>query len=164
MFGELTGTSLHRLKYCLEGCFCEKFVQLLFKSFDDFCFFFFFQTLCRFLLTVKKNYRNVAYHNWRHAFNVCQLMFASMQVVTTQSIKQIYYQILLNKCSWGVTCLQSLQILWSNFGTFLDTFNTFTKCLETLLFCDFFVFLKKWALIRGELIREYTVILGIIFR
>ncbi|KAL4229189.1 Dual 3' [Mactra antiquata] len=35
--------------------------------------------LCRFLLTVKKNYRNVAYHNWRHAFNVCQVMFASMQ-------------------------------------------------------------------------------------
>jgi len=38
------------------------------------------QTLCRFLLTVKKNYRNVAYHNWRHAFNVCQLMFATLQV------------------------------------------------------------------------------------
>ncbi|XP_053408413.1 dual 3',5'-cyclic-AMP and -GMP phosphodiesterase 11A-like isoform X3 [Mercenaria mercenaria] len=35
-------------------------------------------TLCKFLLTVKKNYRNVAYHNWRHAFNVCQLMFATM--------------------------------------------------------------------------------------
>ncbi|KAH3704408.1 hypothetical protein DPMN_079464 [Dreissena polymorpha] len=38
-----------------------------------------YDTLCRFLLTVRKNYRNVAYHNWRHAFNVCQLMFATMQ-------------------------------------------------------------------------------------
>ncbi|XP_050665693.1 dual 3',5'-cyclic-AMP and -GMP phosphodiesterase 11-like isoform X2 [Leptidea sinapis] len=32
--------------------------------------------LCRWLLSVKKNYRNVAYHNWRHAFNVAQMMFA----------------------------------------------------------------------------------------
>ncbi|XP_052805617.1 dual 3',5'-cyclic-AMP and -GMP phosphodiesterase 11A-like isoform X2 [Mya arenaria] len=38
-----------------------------------------YDTLCRFMLTVKKNYRHVAYHNWRHAFNVCQLMFATMQ-------------------------------------------------------------------------------------
>ncbi|XP_060569725.1 dual 3',5'-cyclic-AMP and -GMP phosphodiesterase 11A-like isoform X2 [Ruditapes philippinarum] len=37
-----------------------------------------FETLCKFLLTVKKNYRNVAYHNWRHAFNVCQLMFSAL--------------------------------------------------------------------------------------
>ena len=41
------------------------------------------QTLCRFLLTVKKNYRNIAYHNWRHAFNVCQSMFALMTVGVT---------------------------------------------------------------------------------
>jgi len=25
---------------------------------------------------VRKNYRDVTYHNWKHAFNVCQLMFA----------------------------------------------------------------------------------------
>ncbi|BFZ22439.1 hypothetical protein BsWGS_25478 [Bradybaena similaris] len=37
------------------------------------------ETLCRWLLTVRKNYRNVAYHNWRHAFNVCQVMFAILQ-------------------------------------------------------------------------------------
>ncbi|XP_064594996.1 dual 3',5'-cyclic-AMP and -GMP phosphodiesterase 11A-like isoform X2 [Liolophura sinensis] len=35
-----------------------------------------YETLCRWMLTVRKNYRNVAYHNWRHAFNVCQVMFA----------------------------------------------------------------------------------------
>lgn len=32
--------------------------------------------LCRWLLSVRKNYRPVTYHNWRHAFNVCQMMFA----------------------------------------------------------------------------------------
>jgi len=35
--------------------------------------------LCRWLLTVKKNYRaEVLYHNWDHAFNVAQMMFASL--------------------------------------------------------------------------------------
>ncbi|KAJ3591853.1 hypothetical protein NHX12_006984 [Muraenolepis orangiensis] len=28
-----------------------------------------YETLCRWLLTVRKNYRMVLYHNWRHAFN-----------------------------------------------------------------------------------------------
>ncbi|CAH2210502.1 jg8968 [Pararge aegeria aegeria] len=35
-----------------------------------------YSVLCRWLLSVKKNYRNVTYHNWRHAFNVAQMMFA----------------------------------------------------------------------------------------
>ncbi|XP_046753536.1 dual 3',5'-cyclic-AMP and -GMP phosphodiesterase 11 isoform X2 [Diprion similis] len=35
-----------------------------------------YEVLCRWLLSVKKNYRNVTYHNWRHAFNVSQMMFA----------------------------------------------------------------------------------------
>jgi len=34
-----------------------------------------YQVLCNWVLTVKKNYRNVIYHNWRHAFNVAQSMF-----------------------------------------------------------------------------------------
>ncbi|XP_055859907.1 dual 3',5'-cyclic-AMP and -GMP phosphodiesterase 11A-like isoform X3 [Biomphalaria glabrata] len=38
-----------------------------------------YETLCRWLLTVRKNYRNVAYHNWRHAFNVCQVMFTILK-------------------------------------------------------------------------------------
>jgi len=37
------------------------------------------EVLCRWLLTVKKNYRaEVLYHNWDHAFNVAQMMFASL--------------------------------------------------------------------------------------
>ncbi|XP_003247299.1 dual 3',5'-cyclic-AMP and -GMP phosphodiesterase 11 isoform X2 [Acyrthosiphon pisum] len=35
-----------------------------------------YQVLCRWLLSVKKNYRSVTYHNWRHAFNVAQMMFS----------------------------------------------------------------------------------------
>ncbi|XP_048589168.1 dual 3',5'-cyclic-AMP and -GMP phosphodiesterase 11 isoform X2 [Nematostella vectensis] len=36
-------------------------------------------TLCRFVLTIKKNYRPVMYHNWRHAFNVAQTMYAMLK-------------------------------------------------------------------------------------
>lgn len=39
-----------------------------------------YETLCRWLLSVKKNYRNVTYHNWRHAFNVAQTMFCMLKV------------------------------------------------------------------------------------
>jgi len=41
-------------------------------------------TLCRWVCSVRRNYRDVTYHNWRHAHNVCQLMFA----------------ILINTCWW----------------------------------------------------------------
>ncbi|KAL7644923.1 UNVERIFIED_CONTAM: hypothetical protein RMT77_004740 [Armadillidium vulgare] len=34
------------------------------------------QMLLRWLITVKRNYRNVQYHNWRHAFNVAHVMFS----------------------------------------------------------------------------------------
>lgn len=39
-----------------------------------------YEVLCRWLCSVKKNYRNVTYHNWRHAFNVAQMMFAILTV------------------------------------------------------------------------------------
>lgn len=39
-----------------------------------------YNSLCRWLLSVKKNYRAVTYHNWRHAFNVAQTMFAIFKV------------------------------------------------------------------------------------
>ncbi|XP_013378617.1 cGMP-specific 3',5'-cyclic phosphodiesterase isoform X3 [Lingula anatina] len=34
-----------------------------------------YEVLCRWLCSVRKNYRPVTYHNWRHAFNVAQTMF-----------------------------------------------------------------------------------------
>ncbi|KAG8432489.1 hypothetical protein GDO86_016944 [Hymenochirus boettgeri] len=49
-----------------------------------------YETLCRWLLTIRKNYRMVLYHNWRHAFNVCQLMFA---MLTTAGFQEILSEI-----------------------------------------------------------------------
>lgn len=40
--------------------------------------------LCRWTLSVKKNYRPVIYHNWRHAFNVAQTMFSMITVRSNQ--------------------------------------------------------------------------------
>lgn len=37
-----------------------------------------YDVLCRWTLSVKKNYRPVTYHNWRHAFNVAQTMFVML--------------------------------------------------------------------------------------
>ncbi|XP_031748768.1 dual 3',5'-cyclic-AMP and -GMP phosphodiesterase 11A isoform X2 [Xenopus tropicalis] len=45
-----------------------------------------YETLCRWLLTIRKNYRMVLYHNWRHAFNVCQLMFAMLTTAGFQEV------------------------------------------------------------------------------
>lgn len=45
-----------------------------------------YDVLCRWLLSVKKNYRNVTYHNWRHAFNVAQMMFAILTVSKRNAI------------------------------------------------------------------------------
>ncbi|XP_076324663.1 dual 3',5'-cyclic-AMP and -GMP phosphodiesterase 11A-like isoform X1 [Tachypleus tridentatus] len=45
-----------------------------------------YQSLCQFLCTMRKNYRNVPYHNWRHAFNVAQVMFAILTHCGMKSI------------------------------------------------------------------------------
>ncbi|XP_058502792.1 dual 3',5'-cyclic-AMP and -GMP phosphodiesterase 11A [Solea solea] len=45
-----------------------------------------YEVLCRWLLTVRKNYRTVVYHNWRHAFNVSQCMFL---MITTANFKDV---------------------------------------------------------------------------
>ncbi|KAA0723854.1 cGMP-specific 3',5'-cyclic phosphodiesterase [Triplophysa tibetana] len=39
-----------------------------------------YKNLCQWIFSVKKNYRkNVVYHNWRHAFNTSQSMFAVLK-------------------------------------------------------------------------------------
>ncbi|TMS10500.1 Dual 3',5'-cyclic-AMP and -GMP phosphodiesterase 11A [Larimichthys crocea] len=45
-----------------------------------------YEVLCRWLLTVRKNYRTVAYHNWRHAFNVSQCMFIMITTANFQDV------------------------------------------------------------------------------
>uniref|UniRef100_A0A673L1M0 Phosphodiesterase n=1 Tax=Sinocyclocheilus rhinocerous TaxID=307959 RepID=A0A673L1M0_9TELE len=45
-----------------------------------------YKSLCQWILSVKKNYRkNVVYHNWRHAFNTSQSMFAVLKSGRFQS-------------------------------------------------------------------------------
>lgn len=57
-------------------------MKLIFKNY--------FQVLCRWLLSVRKNYRHVTYHNWRHAFNVAQMMFAVLTVSVSIQIFSLY--------------------------------------------------------------------------
>jgi len=45
------------------------------------------QTLCRWVASVKRNYRDVPYHNWRHAFNVCQSAFC---MIKTGKLSKIF--------------------------------------------------------------------------
>ncbi|TSK34746.1 Dual 3',5'-cyclic-AMP and -GMP phosphodiesterase 11A [Bagarius yarrelli] len=45
-----------------------------------------YEVLCRWLLTIRKNYRTVAYHNWRHAFNVSQCMFVMLTTAGFQDV------------------------------------------------------------------------------
>ena len=52
-------------------------VRLDQKSISGVCCY--LQILCRWVLSVKKNYRPVSYHNWRHALNVCQTMFTVLK-------------------------------------------------------------------------------------
>lgn len=46
--------------------------------------------ICRWILSVKKNYRPVIYHNWRHAFNVAQTMFSMLTVRQSNSFEIEY--------------------------------------------------------------------------
>ena len=43
--------------------------------------------ICRWMLSVKKNYRPVVYHNWRHAFNVAQTMFSMLTVSPARGVQ-----------------------------------------------------------------------------
>ncbi|KAM4730797.1 dual 3',5'-cyclic-AMP and -GMP phosphodiesterase 11A isoform 2-T2 [Anableps anableps] len=60
-----------------------------------------YETLCRWLLTVRKNYRMVLYHNWRHAFNVCQCMFA---MLTTAGFQETLTELEILALIVGCVC------------------------------------------------------------
>ncbi|XP_054643529.1 dual 3',5'-cyclic-AMP and -GMP phosphodiesterase 11A isoform X2 [Dunckerocampus dactyliophorus] len=60
-----------------------------------------YETLCRWLLTVRKNYRMVLYHNWRHAFNVCQCMFA---MLTTAGFQETLTEVEILALIVGCVC------------------------------------------------------------
>ncbi|XP_039737317.1 cAMP and cAMP-inhibited cGMP 3',5'-cyclic phosphodiesterase 10A isoform X2 [Pteropus medius] len=53
------------------------FVYMVHRSCGTSCFE--LEKLCRFIMSVKKNYRRVPYHNWKHAVTVAHCMFAILQ-------------------------------------------------------------------------------------
>lgn len=53
------------------------FVYMLHQSCGTSCFD--LEKLCRFIMSVKKNYRRVPYHNWKHAVTVAHCMYAILQ-------------------------------------------------------------------------------------
>ncbi|XP_074044108.1 cAMP and cAMP-inhibited cGMP 3',5'-cyclic phosphodiesterase 10A isoform X2 [Macrotis lagotis] len=53
------------------------FVYMVHQSCGTTCFD--SEMLCRFIMSVKKNYRRVPYHNWKHAVTVAHCMYAILQ-------------------------------------------------------------------------------------
>nr|CAB3264734.1 dual 3',5'-cyclic-AMP and -GMP phosphodiesterase 11-like [Phallusia mammillata] len=52
-------------------------------------------TLSRWVASVKRNYRPVRYHNWRHAFNVCQSAFCMIKIGGLLNVFNDYEQLAL---------------------------------------------------------------------
>ncbi|KAL5960659.1 Dual 3'5'-cyclic-AMP and GMP phosphodiesterase 11 [Taenia solium] len=55
-----------------------------------------YNVLCRWLLSVKKNYRSVTYHNWRHAFNVAQTMFVMFKTWRLTTLESVPTDVITN--------------------------------------------------------------------
>lgn len=71
MIQDMLPTFFLSLKFCSLSVSCVWVLSVTYWC---------FQSLCQWILSVKKNYRkNVAYHNWRHAFNTSQCMFAILK-------------------------------------------------------------------------------------
>ncbi|XP_033757237.1 cGMP-specific 3',5'-cyclic phosphodiesterase-like isoform X5 [Pecten maximus] len=60
-----------------------------------------YDVLCRWATSVKKNYRPVTYHNWRHAFNVAQTMFT---MIYTGGLKPMFKDIEVLTLLVGCLC------------------------------------------------------------
>ena len=58
--------------YDLDSKLPQLFIQLVQDSLGDHAFE--MEKLCRFILTVRKNYRSVEYHNWQHGFHVAHAL------------------------------------------------------------------------------------------
>ncbi len=64
------------------------------------------QALTRWMYTVRKGYRSITYHNWRHGFNVGHTMFCLLQVMPTQRTLPLQLVLLLLFCLlyMGIFC------------------------------------------------------------
>ena len=63
-----------------------------------------YETVVRFLITVKKNYREVAYHNWTHGFHVANSIYSILKSspgvfrpLEVWLLKYIYYSLSYKK-------------------------------------------------------------------
>ncbi|GIY10440.1 dual 3',5'-cyclic-AMP and -GMP phosphodiesterase 11 [Caerostris extrusa] len=70
-FDDFSLNDKEMLKACIRMFMDLGFIQRFRIEYD---------VLCRWLLSVRKNYRPVSHDNWRHAFNVTQMMFAILTV------------------------------------------------------------------------------------
>uniref|UniRef100_A0A915B5E2 PDEase domain-containing protein n=1 Tax=Parascaris univalens TaxID=6257 RepID=A0A915B5E2_PARUN len=66
----------------------------MFKSLFDGVIRYDYDDLVRFVLTVRKNYRRVAYHNWAHGWSVAHAMFVLLKITTIFSPKEDGHNIL----------------------------------------------------------------------
>ncbi|XP_021361131.1 cGMP-specific 3',5'-cyclic phosphodiesterase-like isoform X2 [Mizuhopecten yessoensis] len=79
-----------------------KAVVCMFKEADLFTKFRIpYDVLCRWAFSVKKNYRPVTYHNWRHAFNVAQTMFT---MIFTGGLRHMFSDIEILTLLVGCLC------------------------------------------------------------
>lgn len=74
------------------------FVKIVQDTFGDNLFD--MNKLCRFTLTVRKNYRPVSYHNWEHGFQVCHAIWQILKTATTVAFSELDKMALL----FGAIC------------------------------------------------------------
>jgi len=67
-----------KVGYKTDRIKCTRTIDFHYKCFSS-LFRFDMDVVSRFILTVRKNYRRVPYHNWTHAFNVAQCMFCCIK-------------------------------------------------------------------------------------
>ena len=84
-----------------------------------------YSTLCRWLLTVKRNYRNetVQYHNWYHAFNVTQMMFCTLNKTKWNGFFTKVSSIMVGRTlHWANFCIFVCR-LYASFATYAANFG-----------------------------------------
>lgn len=91
----------------------------LFRRFD-------LDDMIRFTLTVRKNYRNVPYHNWAHAFSVAHAMFT---VIKTSEHRFTPIEVRSLDIRWAS--------IWQNVPYLVDIFDN----MDGFEISDFILFL-----------------------
>lgn len=59
------------------------------------------------MYTVRKGYRAITYHNWRHGFNVGHTMFCLLQVTSGQHLERTTFDPFIPVCNNRALCLQT---------------------------------------------------------